>query len=263
MSFDQALEIARKNSRDLKAARARLDESYTGIEQAWAALLPTVAAQGKYTHNYKPVKFDTSTSLIPITGGSVNGAQVPGLIDILKGGLETIGGTSGSFGTAEGQLEAYRTALRAAQPPPITIQPWDQFDGILSVNVPLIVPWAYYGLDAARKNYGASAAGFDTTETAVLVGAAQAFYAAAGTDELVRARQHAIEVAQQTLDNAKARFETGMVNRVEVARAELALVRAQQSEVESADNQGIAYRALGTILDYHEPFHVTPASSPE
>ena len=35
----------------LKAARARLDQTATTIEQAWVALLPQLSTQGKYTHN--------------------------------------------------------------------------------------------------------------------------------------------------------------------------------------------------------------------
>src|SRR5205823_3745221 len=83
-----------------------------------------------------------------------------------------------------------------------------------------------------------------------------------GTDELIRVRQHAIQVAKETLDNAQARFSTGVVNRVEVTRAELALVRAQQSQVEALDSQSQAYRALATILDLHEELHVEPAPPP-
>ena len=35
---------------------AKLAQAQTNVEQAWAALFPTIAAQGKYTHNYKNVE---------------------------------------------------------------------------------------------------------------------------------------------------------------------------------------------------------------
>jgi len=66
------------------------------------------------------------------------------------------------------------------------------------------------------------------SETQVLFAVAQAFYAAAGTEELRIARKHAIEVARLTMNHARARLESGAVNRTEVTRAELALVRAEQ-----------------------------------
>src|SRR5579859_8189964 len=61
LTLSDTLALARAQSRDLGAARARLDQARTGIDQALVTLLPTVIAQGKYTHNYKEVTLDTST----------------------------------------------------------------------------------------------------------------------------------------------------------------------------------------------------------
>src|SRR6187399_2854117 len=58
LSLDDALGLARTQNRDLIAARARLDQTATSIEQARAPLLPTAAAQGKYTHNNTQVEID-------------------------------------------------------------------------------------------------------------------------------------------------------------------------------------------------------------
>jgi outer membrane protein TolC len=73
-----------------------------------------------------------------------------------------------------------------------------------------------------------------------------------------------VQVAQKALDNARARLEAGVVNRVEVSRAELQLVRQQQALLESQDNQAAAYRNLATIMNYHEPIRVqaTPEPAP-
>jgi len=53
-----------------------------------------------------------------------------------------------------------------------------------------------------------------------------------------------------------------VVNRVEVTRAELQLVRAQQALVESQDTQAQTYRSLGTIMNMHEPVRVVAAEKP-
>jgi outer membrane protein TolC len=99
------------------------------------------------------------------------------------------------------------------------------------------------------------------------VRAAAAFYAAAGNDELVTARRHGIEVAKQTLDNARARLAAGVTNRVDVTRAEQALVRAEQSLREQEDARAASYRALATLLQLRDPFQVVaeamPAEVPE
>ena len=101
----------------------------------------------------------------------------------------------------------------------------------------------------------ANGAGFDVTEATVLVAVAQAYFAAAGADELAVARRHAVEVARLTFDNAKARVAAEVANQVDVTRAETALVRAEQDRAdqpremvlvanrpEQVDQPGVAIR---------------------
>jgi outer membrane protein TolC len=91
---------------------------------------------------------------------------------------------------------------------------------------------------------------------------AQSFFSAAGADALLVARKNAILVAKQTVDNAQVRLEAGVVNRVEVTRAELALLRAQQAERETEDLREQTYRALATLLVLREPFAVISGNDP-
>src|SRR5699024_9304113 len=109
---------------------------------------------------------------------------------------------------------------------PIVIQKGEQLDFALNALVPLLVPSGYFAVAAARRTVDAGRANFDVTDAQVLYSTAQAYYACAGADELVEARRHAVVVAQKALDNARARLEAGVVNKVEVQRAELQLVRA-------------------------------------
>src|SRR5262249_1850436 len=75
--------------------------------------------------------------------------------------------------------------------------------------------------------------------------------------------QHAIEVAQKTLSDARARLEAGTVNRVEVTRAEAALIRARQSAVEAEALRDQTYRALRTLIGAKEPVRVAPPELPQ
>ena len=58
LTLDEALTLAKRANRSLTVERARLEQARTSIAQAWAALFPTVTAQGKYTRNYKEVDLD-------------------------------------------------------------------------------------------------------------------------------------------------------------------------------------------------------------
>lgn len=249
MALDEALAVAHRNNRDLKQAKARIAQAHAGVLTAWSALLPIVSAQGKYTHNYKEVTLPASSfigSTLGLSGALQQAAQMAGQ-DQLAAALANFDQQTIAAANAQG---------------PIVIQKGEQLDFVAAATVPLIVPWAYQALSAAKRTEDAGRANFDVTDAQVLYSTAQAYYACAGADDLVEARRHAVVVAQKALDNARARLEAGVVNRVEVQRAELQLVRAQQALVESQDTQAQTYRALGTIMNMHEPVRVVPAESP-
>jgi outer membrane protein len=158
-----------------------------------------------------------------------------------------------SFGGGGGMMQP------AMPSPPIVIQRREQLDATGTVTVPLLVPWAYPGLAAARASYRAAEATYALDQTTVLLATAQTFYQAAGADEVVRARHSAVEVARQGFNDAKVRFSAGSVTSVEVTRGELALVRAEQAEREAEFARAQAYRALGTLAQVEGPFAVAPA----
>ena len=245
MALDEALSTAHRNNRDLRAAKARIDQAHAGVLTAWVALLPVVTAQGKYTHNYREVTLALSQQLGPTL--ALSRAVRPFVTDPMMAA------------DLDRSIAGLNQAL--TQPDPI-IQKGEQLDFVLSAAVPLIVPWAYPALQAAHRTEEAGRANFAVSDAQVLYSTAQAYYACAGADELVEARKHALVVTQKALDNARARLEAGVVNRVEVTRAELQLVRAQQALVETEDIQAQSYRALGTIMNMHEPVRVVAAEAP-
>ena len=90
----------------------------------------------------------------------------------------------------------------------------------------------------------------------MLFSVAQTFYAAGIADEVLVARRSSVDVARATLDNARTRKDAGTVTKVDVDRAELALVRAEQQEREAITGRDQTYRALATLIQADGPFHV-------
>ncbi len=140
----------------------------------------------------------------------------------------------------------------------LTIQPKNQLDGAISFTAPLIVPAAYPAVNAVQTSVHASEADFETSQATVLFAVAQAFYAAAIADEVMAARLSNVDVARATLTNARTRLAAGTVTKVDVDRAELALVRAEQAAREARFGQEQAYRALSTLIQYEGSFKVQP-----
>jgi len=148
----------------------------------------------------------------------------------------------------------------------VTVQPKNQLDGSVSFTLPLLVPSAYAAVQAATSSTQAAEAQFAAAQTTILFGVAQAFYAAAITEEVVAARQSNIGVARATLQNAEIRHLNGSVTKVDVDRAELAVVRAEQGAREARFAQEQAYRALGTLIQSQGDIKVrvgTEAAHPE
>jgi len=138
-----------------------------------------------------------------------------------------------------------------------------QVDAVIAANIPLLAPAAYPALSSAKLAYKSQEKQLAVTMAQVLQSVASSFYAAAGAEELVSARVHAIEVAQKTADNARIRLAAGVVNRVEVTRAELALIQAQQRLLEAQDQRAAAYRTLATLLKLEAgSFKVVPPPEP-
>jgi len=202
MTLEQALAMARKANRSLLVERAHLAQAQINLDMAWAALFPTVAAQGKYTRNNIAFEFQISPT------------------DNLN------------------------------------VQPKNELDGSVSFSVPLLAPSAYLALQAVKSGVHASEAQFAASQNTILFSVAQAFYAAAITDEVMSARRSNVEVARATLQNAETRFKNGSVTRVDVDRAELALVRAEQGTRESGFAQEQAYRALATLIQSNQSFRI-------
>jgi outer membrane protein TolC len=245
LTLDDALALARTHNRDLRQGRARLAESELGVAVARSALLPQVVSQGKYTHNYKEVSFDFT--------GFQRG--IVGLAEVIRTTT-----TEPALATA---LQAYEDTANAAiaHATPIEIQLSEQLDASISASVPLIAPSAWYSLSAARRTAESSSASYQVTEATVLVGVAQAYFAAAGTDELVGARQDAIRVAEETYQVAKTRTEAKVASVVDLTRAETALVRAKQDLAEAENARGAAYRALATLIGTHDELRVVPTAT--
>ncbi len=214
LTLAEALAMARRSNPTLVAERAHLSQARTNIEQAWAALFPTVTAQGRYARNNIGVSFPLSVF------------------------------AQGASGT-------------------LVFQPLNQLDGTVNATVPLLAPAAYPALRASEMSADAAGADYQTAQANLLYAVAQAYYSAAIADEVITARQSSIEVARATLHNAETRFAAGTVTKVDVDRAELAVVSTEQSlrEARLADEQ--SYRALATLIGSDGPFRVEPLAPPQ
>ncbi len=138
----------------------------------------------------------------------------------------------------------------------LVIQPENQLDGTIAFTAPLVVPAALAELEAVKSGVRSAEASYATAEAELLETVARAYFAAAIAEDVLGARRAHIDVARATVRNAETRFAAGTVTKVDVARAELALVRAEQAEREARFGREQAYRALRTLIQAASGFRV-------
>jgi outer membrane protein TolC len=168
--------------------------------------------------------------------------------------------------SVQGRYTRNYAEFRFGMPPnDLLFQPVNQLDGIAQFTAPLLVPAAYSGLQAVKGEVAVAEATYEVTQNDLLFAVAQSYYAAGIADEVLDRRGSNIAVARATLANAQTRFSAGTVTKVDVDRAELALVRAEQAEREARHGRDKAYRALATLVGLDTPFRVRrlPASVPQ
>ena len=156
------------------------------------------------------------------------------------------------FPTLTAQGKYTRNNKQAAFPLPgsttaLVIQPYNQLDASLNFTSLLFSPAVYTGLKAIEAGVDASRANLEASEDDILLGVAQTFYQCAVADEVLVARASSIEVARATLEKANVRFNAGTVTKVDVDRAELALLQAEQGRRDAELGRSQSYRALATL----------------
>jgi outer membrane protein TolC len=140
----------------------------------------------------------------------------------------------------------------------LLIQPKNEWDLGASASTLLFAPAAYPALKAAEAGAEGAAENTRASSDSILYGVAQSFLTAAVADEVIAVRDSNIAVSRATLDIARTRFSAGAVTKVDVDRAQLAVLRAEQSKREAELAQRQAYRALATLMGIGEPFKVVP-----
>jgi len=231
LTLDQALALARRSNRSLVVERAVVVQANVGLEQAYNVLFPTVSVQGKYTRNNIGVPFPSFFQNMTTTDMAADpAAPVP---------AAPAAGSSG---------------------PTKYLQPLNQLDGSASAQTLLFAPAVYSGLKAVKAGVAVAQENMKANEDSILFSVAQAFYAAAVADEVLVARDSNIAVAKATLDTARTRFAAGTVTKLDVDRAEIALLRAEQAKREAELGRSQSYRSLATLIEADGAFKVVPSA---
>jgi outer membrane protein TolC len=226
LTLEDAVREAQAQSSDLKALRARLDQSRTLGWQAWSAYLPQITAGGTYTHN-------SAGASIPVGIGNVF-IQDTGAV---RTPPPSVPGTPTPFAIQ------YGGGVRD-----VTIQQQDQLGAQVNLSQALIAPGLWFGISSARLGETFSAQTVESARRDLLFAVVQLYHGAVGVKYAVRITEKQLAIALGHEKDARVRYQAGSTARVALLRAEIDRAKAEQDLRAAQAGYDSARVALATAL---------------
>jgi outer membrane protein TolC len=152
---------------------------------------------------------------------------------------------------------------RAPAPVDLLIQPLEVFGASATVRVPLVVPNAWYDVEAARGGARAASASAEAAGRQARAAFAQAAYGARAAEEVVVASERAAESAAELARSADRRVAAGTAAPLDALRARTEQVRRESDLARARAELGRARLALGVLLGRDRPVRVAvPEDAP-
>ena len=151
----------------------------------------------------------------------------------------------------QADLQKASDDIKATDTKAVVVQPASQLAGQLTLNLPIFNPRAYPAIWNAVDSVDAAHAVQKQTQQSLAFSVVRAYYAAYTAQRLVSASEKQVAAATTQRDAVKARVEASTQPALSLKRAELELLRAQQSLAQgraAADN-AIAVVAAALGLD--------------
>jgi outer membrane protein TolC len=184
-SLRDALDLAARQGPDVAAARAQAAITGAGVERAWNAWKPDLAASGQFDHTSTPSVLDFAQFAGAFTSFT-NLALTPG----------------------------------KAAPAPLTLVGQNSVYGTVQLSQPLFNPQGLFLIGPANRARDAAALGADESREQVLLGVVRAYMGTKGLYGLLEAAEDAERVALRREDDARARIAAGTAVEVDLLRAQ-------------------------------------------
>ncbi len=241
ITLQQALELAKRNNRDLQIAELQLRQSKAALAEAKAAKLPTATAQASVN------RIDSATTRIAIKQNEE--AQISAIenqIQQLQAQLPGLNPVQAAIvdQTIQG-LQADLQTVRDSRPSSVSnlfnssVQL--DYDVFTSGQRPASIQAAQSAVKAAEKSLETELQqlGLDVTND---------YYDMQQADELVQIAGAAVKNAEETLANTQALEQAGLGTRFDVLRSEVQLANQQQQLSQAQSQQQTARRQLAQRL---------------
>ncbi len=144
--------------------------------------------------------------------------------------------------------EALPPALAANAPGRIVIQPLDQWTGSAALRVPLLVPNAWYDVQAAKAAARAQTVQKKVADLQLKTALAQFAYGAMALEEVLQASDRAIQLTVEQAESAKRRVQAGTAAPLDVLRADTERVRRESDRARARAELERVHFAMGILM---------------
>jgi outer membrane protein len=276
LTLEDAMRRAVTANYDLRIARERVIQQEAGVRRAWAALLPNASLSGAYTYNCtflrNPGEGDyADCGDVTLDSGAFGGGGDFGLLftslgDILAAVAEFEDDPVEQERLRQQAADLHEQGEQASQPvdsEPIVIQPAQLLTGRFTLSMPLFNGRSIPLLQNAYAAVDAVTLAGSQAQRALMLAVARAYYAAFTAKKLVAIAGKQRDSAVKHRDATKVQVEVRTATALSLRRAELDVIRAQQSVRAAESGFRFALGALGSILGINEEFDVVePGKQP-
>lgn len=254
ITLQQALELAKRNNRNLQVVELQLRQSQAALAEAEAAKLPTATAQASLNQsdtalariNAEQQAEQASTNLqqdiadaedqieqlqAQLPGATGNGAAIIN---------QTIQGLQNLIQANQTQIDTIRD-LFSSSSTIFNTSVQLNYDVFTSGQRPASIRAAKSALKAAEKS-------LETELQQLRLDVSNDYYDMQQADELVQIAKAAVKNAEETLDNTRALEQAGLGTRFDVLRSEVQLANQQQQLSQAQSQQRISRRQLAQRL---------------
>ncbi len=272
LTLRDALQRAVGDAPEARIAVEKTVQQDAQLRRAWAFLLPTLTASAAYNHNCT-AGGESGINCADRTTSLVNQDQIDQQALLFESLAEIVGVAADAAGNAEDreafaqqQVELQKAAddIRATDTKAIVTQPASQLGGQLTLTLPLLNPRAYPALMNAYDGVDAAGLVLAQSRQQLAFSVVRAYHAAVTAERLVKASERQVEATTTQRNAVQARVEASTQPGLSLKRAELELLRAQQTLAQSRAAADNAVALLGTTLGVDEMFalEAPPAVTP-
>ena len=234
LPLEEAKALAKKNSPTLQIAKENLYQAELIIDKAWVMVKPQVNIAGTYTH------YNTEMAL-----------DFP---DFSSFSLDEV--ECGSLWNPDVGFCFLRSDRRV-------IQKQDSFGLNATISQPIFLAQAISTIKNAYNSYDLAQINTENAEEYLLHSVEVAYYGALATKKFLEIARQAVEIREEHLKVARAKFEVGEIAKIIVLRAEIDVNQSEQDTKRAENSLALAKEAIRLLIGHYEDFSLVPPEPPK